>query len=436
MPDTRVERDDTPPPPPPPPPERPREVDALRPVPDWKEREPGRPARTPDQPEDGERAPASADRRPEPDALKEVPQWLDTPPRVPPEVDAERAVPGPSNQQWVEAVQEPARSPVPEAASAQRVETVDDSGQAPGRAVEQQAGVDAERVAPESSDHRLVERAEDPAREAQRAEPEAGAGPMMPEASSQRQVDTTDDVRAAPGVAEPAVDGRNDHVAAAPDGTEAKRATEEEPARGLEVDDRQREAPDATAPVEFATNEAGGAYGQAVWGDAAGALDAGEADAFRNWSRETGPITYREINGSLRGLEASTPAVREQIDRLDAGLTHQPVPEDLVVTRQVDSAAAFGQSPERTKGTIQADAGYLATTLGPRGLDHPDADTLIRLHVPAGSEAMYMGSLSEFPSETELLLARDAHYAIDEVKWDDDLDLWVVNATLLPREAR
>jgi hypothetical protein len=171
----------------------------------------------------------------------------------------------------------------------------------------------------------------------------------------------------------------------------------------------------------FRGNPEGAAYGQSTWADAQTTMTPDEREALWNYSGEnppgvSDPPDYRDINGFLRGKNPGSPAVSDHIASMDRALSIKPVPEDLEVIRETGTSA-FDRPVEMLPGSVQHEPGYLSTALGPDPtFDVTQTKPVLHLDVPAGTPAMYMDGLSQFPSERELLLGHGLSYQVDRVE--------------------
>jgi hypothetical protein len=175
-----------------------------------------------------------------------------------------------------------------------------------------------------------------------------------------------------------------------------------------------------SGPKTFASNSEAAEYGRAMWGDAAGNLNAQEREALREYSGEkspgeVGPPDYKEINGFLRGKSAGSPEVANSVQQIDHALQSGAAQENVMVLRET-GLGAFDRPVGELRGSIQRDPAYLSTALGSDPAFNPEAPAVLHLEVPAGTPAMYMEGLSQFPAERELLLGRGLQYQVDGVQ--------------------
>lgn len=121
---------------------------------------------------------------------------------------------------------------------------------------------------------------------------------------------------------------------------------------------------------------------------------------------------FFDMNRQLRAGDTS----HSDIADLDAAM--QPLPDDLLLSRHVNSDA-FGKVPiEQLAGTKIRDAAYASTALG-----SPYGGGLggVTMHIaaPKGTPAVLVAGLSRNPHEREVLLGRDLEMAVAKVVPND-----------------
>ncbi|WP_242309757.1 ADP-ribosyltransferase [Bacillus cereus group sp. BfR-BA-01524] len=83
-------------------------------------------------------------------------------------------------------------------------------------------------------------------------------------------------------------------------------------------------------------------------------------------------------------------------------------------------AAYFSEVKKKLKGKVITNYGYMSSSLSKR-LDgkilNGEYDVLIKIKLPAGTNAAYIGNLSIYPAETEMLVARGFEYQIEDLSW-------------------
>ncbi|MBM7491916.1 hypothetical protein JOD64_003138 [Micromonospora luteifusca] len=235
----------------------------------------------------------------------------------------------------------------------------------------------------------------------------ASPGGASPDGASP---DGTDPDGSAPDGTDP--DG-TDPDGSAPDGTDPDLDPADGPVRPADQPD----------PKTFASNPDGAAWGKETWAQAHADLTPDQTDALRWYTGEKPPGAdpwppdYKDINGALRGHSPTSPELSEVITRIDESMNLRPVPENVMVTRET-GLNAFNCDPADLVGSTQHEPAYLSTALGPDPDFAPHKPVVLHLEVPAGTPAMYVDGVSDFPAERELLLGRGQTYVIDSADYD------------------
>ncbi|MFC4020408.1 ADP-ribosyltransferase [Micromonospora sp. GCM10011542] len=212
--------------------------------------------------------------------------------------------------------------------------------------------------------------------------------------------------------------GGTDPADSVPDGTHPDPAdAEPDPA------DLPTRPPGQPEPQTFASNADGAAWGRDTWAQAQADLSPNQADALRWYTGEKPPGAspwppdYKDINGALRGQSPMSPELSEVVTRIDESMNLRPVPENVMVTRET-GLNAFNCDPAQLVGSTQHEPAYLSTALGPDPDFAPHKPVVLHIEVPAGTPAMYVDGVSDFPAERELLLGRGQTYVIDSAEYD------------------
>ncbi|NRD77654.1 ADP-ribosyltransferase [Bacillus sp. BRMEA1] len=136
---------------------------------------------------------------------------------------------------------------------------------------------------------------------------------------------------------------------------------------------------------------------------------------------------YKKINSYLRGFSDSLAGVDSQvIDHIKSGLSKAEVPYDMKVFRGTD-LRPFDDILERDKdgkinldslvGKIFKDNGFVSTAIVKESsFDHMAVSW--EINVPKGANAAYVGKISHFPDEAELLLNAGQEMIIKRVNVD------------------
>lgn len=118
---------------------------------------------------------------------------------------------------------------------------------------------------------------------------------------------------------------------------------------------------------------------------------------------------FELVNGALRGHISMTPSLQLSIDTIRGALRRFPLEADMRVTREVgasDVGLATADAAPAKIGRKLYELGFLSTSMNqipPHSTTHTDPIELDLL-VPAGTPALAVGSLSDFPLERELLV--------------------------------
>ena len=173
--------------------------------------------------------------------------------------------------------------------------------------------------------------------------------------------------------------------------------------------------------VTFADDAAAIEYGRAEWAGVADSLPEDVADAVYDYTREVpgdSGITYREINGSLRGGPMSD-EIAQHVSRIDEAMRAHPLTEDVVVTRGTGTAH-WSVLPQDAAGTTFDESAYLSTSLGDAADAFSGQDAVLHLRVPEGTPALWVEAVSDFgATERELLLGRDLRWTAEDTVFRD-----------------
>ncbi|MFN3001872.1 ADP-ribosyltransferase [Mycolicibacterium wolinskyi] len=141
---------------------------------------------------------------------------------------------------------------------------------------------------------------------------------------------------------------------------------------------------------------------------------------------------YERINGALRGQREITPDIRRDINAIRSGLRKYPLDHDVRVTREVGgavygiTAANAGSAVEALIGQVFDEYGFMSASMAPtpaHSARHHDPLTLDLL-VPAGTPALAVQQLSEYPLEREMLLIDARRYQIIGARYDRAQRRW------------
>jgi len=134
---------------------------------------------------------------------------------------------------------------------------------------------------------------------------------------------------------------------------------------------------------------------------------------------------YRVINDYLRNEGSGDPVIEQQVHHLDRGLASNPSPVALIVYRGVSEAfAAELAGSGLAAGDIILDRAFLSTSRHhdiAAAFMYDEGGMLLAIGVPAAAEALDIAAFSTYPSEAEILLARNASLRV--VGYDASADI-------------
>ena len=150
-------------------------------------------------------------------------------------------------------------------------------------------------------------------------------------------------------------------------------------------------------------------------------LSDGQKKAIYDYTQE-GPQHYRNINAVLRGKESSfEPGNLERAQEIHAALSNASTPCDLTVYRGGGNAilgAVQNTSDDNLVGQFFSDKGFVSTSM-----ERSSAffnDVLLEIHLPAGSHAANIESLSAAGKyEHEVLLDCGQIFRVERVYRED-----------------
>jgi hypothetical protein len=136
-------------------------------------------------------------------------------------------------------------------------------------------------------------------------------------------------------------------------------------------------------------------------------------------------MSARSVNAVLRGIDKNFELrIKHQIEWIDSGLKKSVLPEMLLFRgsghRFLGELA--GKNPAELIGKTIQEKGYLSTSLYPQEHFIEGVQTIIK--VPEGIHGGYLGELSVFRKEAEVLLERGHKMKILEVERIPE-DIWV-----------
>lgn len=167
---------------------------------------------------------------------------------------------------------------------------------------------------------------------------------------------------------------------------------------------------------------------------------------FRKWQTGLLPIEKKAIKSYTEDNEMLNLILRKeiksvyaqplyyQIDLITSALKRSEVPESFLAFRGT-SKSALGKyahlKPEELIGKTFEEKGFMSTSLFPRE-EFIDLESGLHMtiKVPQGTKGAYLGSLSEFPLEGEILfppgqkmIIREAKYIENQIIWPDGIQI-------------
>jgi len=129
------------------------------------------------------------------------------------------------------------------------------------------------------------------------------------------------------------------------------------------------------------------------------------------------------VNACLRGEEACGAGVLATIAALDSALVKSPLAVDVELFRGVDGdVASYMTAAGLYVGSVLENDGFVSTSADASAAllfaIFPPGGLLLRIRAPAGTLALDMAGLSDYPDEREFLLPRGTRLrvvAYDEV---------------------
>lgn len=157
-------------------------------------------------------------------------------------------------------------------------------------------------------------------------------------------------------------------------------------------------------------------------------LTSSERTALKEYSGSA----YSAINDGLRYAEDLNLSLKTLIQNLDSAIARSITDRKLTVYRGVDQSYARTLEARNLRpGDSVNDAGFLSTStrkaVAKRFLGWEGGGMLLKIHVPAGSNALDMRPYSKSADEHEILLPRGAELRVTGYDADADaLELEVV----------
>ncbi|MDA7028616.1 ADP-ribosyltransferase [Bacillus sp. CLL-7-23] len=201
---------------------------------------------------------------------------------------------------------------------------------------------------------------------------------------------------------------------------------------GKDVDNGTKRTGDSiNSDREIKTLEQAHQWGSKYYDNWLESLTQGERNAIIQYTGND----YTKINRYLRGLSDSLDGVDLQVvDNIISGLNKAKVPHNITVYRGTDFKPFQKIIKYDKYGNIKAeslvgkkikDNGFVSTAIVKESsFDHMPISWDI--HVPQGSKAAYVGKISHYPNEAELLLNAGQEMVIKSAKVDSGGKLQIV----------
>ena len=136
----------------------------------------------------------------------------------------------------------------------------------------------------------------------------------------------------------------------------------------------------------------------------------------------SGNEIYTELNTAKRAGVPFTPELQKINDDISTALQSANLPEDVTVYRALSEnamreLALYGCQGNIEEGATIQDSAFMSCSLAARNTFTNDRHNkfVLRLAAPAGIHAAYIGKLSQFPDEQELLIDGDHSIYIGSV---------------------
>ncbi|MBI5551138.1 MAG: ADP-ribosyltransferase [Desulfobacterales bacterium] len=167
------------------------------------------------------------------------------------------------------------------------------------------------------------------------------------------------------------------------------------------------------APKEFTNIDEANNWGTKHYDEWVNNLSHSEKESITDYTA----TSYQNINGVLRGTEKTYSGNNAEIaENISRALKRADVPEDLVVYRGA-SKGALGPlktlPKEQMIGKVIEDKGFMSTSI--LKSSSFNGDIKLKINVPKGTKGAYLGKISCYPNEAELLLDKGQKMIITEV---------------------
>ncbi|HEX9061422.1 MAG TPA: ADP-ribosyltransferase, partial [Clostridia bacterium] len=169
------------------------------------------------------------------------------------------------------------------------------------------------------------------------------------------------------------------------------------------IADIEAESIETSGFIKFFNTSEAQSWGSSSYSTWKNALSASEKSAITAY---TGDECYQNINAVLRGLESEYEGNNAEIvQELSQALSKSSIPQNITLYRGA-SKAMLGNlqnlPPEELVGEVISDKAFMSTSLVPAGAFNGDLTLIIE--APSGAEGAYIGNMSYYPGEAEVLL--------------------------------
>lgn len=170
--------------------------------------------------------------------------------------------------------------------------------------------------------------------------------------------------------------------------------------------------------------EAANEYGAAQWSDWYNSLSDEDKIGINGYTGRA----YSEINSALRskrGLESARPGFQSIAQKLEAALAKAEVREPVEVVRSINKSVL---AKVKVGDTI-TDKGFTSTSLFKRE-NLPASKETIVIRLPAGTKGAYVGNVSTYSSESEIILQRGTQFKVIGIDNDGNRILEAIPTTM------
>jgi hypothetical protein len=161
-----------------------------------------------------------------------------------------------------------------------------------------------------------------------------------------------------------------------------------------------------------------------------GSFSKAQVTSLKNYTSETDPPNYSDVNGMLRGKPGDYPEtepadVQKAVDALDAAMKVQSLGENAQLFRGLSGKTAaalyakYKDNPNKAVGKAVTDKGFVSTTIDPKVADDwavswstKGTAVILSIKAPKETHGVYVESISKSRGEKEFILPRDTKMSI------------------------